>query len=491
MSKLIDGHWTRGGARSLGRWLCSAWICGFPLAVHGEDIGRLDLVFEHSRPVLSWANVAGQSYALEVASGPTTGQWERRVILTADADDVEWADDGLARETRFYRVALVSDGTAFTSLQQALQRACSNQGIVGAAAAVVFADGTEWSGTSGRSHGSVPIRPHTPFEVGSVTKTFVAATILRLVEEGVLSLEDNLGELLPSLDHPHLAKEITVRQLLNHRAGTYNFGDDTDFRIALFSDWSRRWTPEEILDFLKSPYFAPDAAGQYSNTGYVLLGMIIRSVTGSSVAAEIRRTVLERASLRSTFLGGEEDWVGELAHPHLDFDGDGIHEDLGGHSQMAILTGFWTSGAMVSTAGDVARFGAALFDGTLLTPASLAAMRMFQSLDIGGAYYDYGLGLMRFDILGREHWVHTGGLFGEYGWLSYCPSTGVSLGLAYNHPVTKATGPSLPGELLIALASLADSGAFLSSVPGALPSFPFLDSGKFLDDKEAAGSQRR
>jgi hypothetical protein len=60
---------------------------------------------------------------------------------------------------------------------------------------------------------------------------------------------------------------------------------------------------------------------------------------------------------------------------------------------------------------------------------------------------------MRLDILGREHWCHSGGLFGEYGWFSYCPSTGVSLGVAYNYPVTKA-GPNLPGELLVALLSL-------------------------------------
>jgi D-alanyl-D-alanine carboxypeptidase len=158
----------------------------------------------------------------------------------------------------------------------------------------------------------------------------VAATVLHLVEEGRLDLQDTVGDWLPGLDHPNIAPSITVRQLLNHRAGTYNFGDDPEFRQALFADWARYWQPEDALNYVKTPYFSPNADGQYSNTGYVLLGMIIRSVTGSTVAEGIRRSVQERLALHSTFLGGEESWIGELAHPHLDFNGDGVHEDLGG-----------------------------------------------------------------------------------------------------------------------------------------------------------------
>jgi CubicO group peptidase (beta-lactamase class C family) len=160
--------------------------------------------------------------------------------------------------------------------------------------------------------------------------------------------------------------------------------------------------------------------------------------------------------LCSTFLGAEENWNGVLANPHLDFDGDGIHEDLGNKPQIAILSSFWTSGAVISTAADLARFGTALFEGGLLSESSLAQMLSFQSLDVAGTRLDYGLGLMRYTILGREYWAHSGGLFGEYGWFSYCPSTGVSLGVAYNHPNVKA-GPNLPGEVLIALSELTDT----------------------------------
>jgi hypothetical protein len=91
-------------------------------------------------------------------------------------------------------------------------------------------------------------------------------------------------------------------------------------------------------------------------------------------------------------------------------------------------------------------------------------MRSFQPLDVAGTSFDYGLGLMRMNILGREHWAHSGGLFGEYAWFFYCPSTGVSMAVAYNYPPIQP-GPNPPGELLIALANLANGGA--SNLAGA------------------------
>lgn len=430
---------------------------------HSAEIGRVAVRIEHGHPVLSWSNRPGEVYVVETTTDLAAAEWQRRVTLTTEAVDHSWADDAVLGQARYFRVTFATHPTAFQSLQQALRRACLNQGIVGASAAVVLPHDGLWLGTYGSSDGIAPVRPQTLFQIGSITKTLVAATILRLAEEGRLTLEDTVGQWLPAVGSPNISSAITIRQLLNHRAGTYNFGDDPDFRQALFADWSRPWQPEEVLNYVEAPDFAPDADGQYSNTGYVLLGMIIRSVTGANVAEEMRRTVLDRVGMRHTFLGGEETWPGRVADPHLDFDGDGVHENLGHLSQTAILTSFWTSGAAISTSGDLARFGISLFEGGLLNPTSLAAMRGFRSIDIAGARYEYGLGLMRFDILGREHWVHSGGLFGSYGWLSYCPSTRVCLAVAHNYPVVKP-GPNLPGELLIALSTIPNGRA---GIPGS------------------------
>lgn len=446
-----------------------------------SDLGPLLIATERNRPVLQWQN---QRLTYVVQSATNLGApWITRATLNSDGTNITWTDDTPPVSSSFYRITSTSE-RLFSNLQQALRSACLNQGIVGASAAAMLPDHGLWIGTYGYSHERVPIQPHTPFEVASVTKTFVAVTVLRLVEEGVLSLDDTVGRWLPNLRRPNIPPEVTIRQLLSHRSGIHNFGDDPEFRQALFSDWSRRWKPEDVFDYVRAPLFSPDESGDYSNTGYVILGMIIQSATGASVAHEMRRIVFQRAGLARTYFGAEEDDFGEIAHPHLDFDGDGIHEDLGSYSQVAILTSFWTSGAVISTPADLVAFSSALFGGHLLSQGSLDSMRNFQTVVIAGAPYDFGLGLMRLDVLGREHWAHSGGLFGEYAWFSYCPSTGVSLGLAHNYPVTKA-GSSLPAQLLIALANAAATHAAdpsrnsaeteLSSIwmEGAIQAVPF------------------
>jgi D-alanyl-D-alanine carboxypeptidase len=469
----------------LRRWKCfeiTTLLLSLALAARADSIGRIAISTEQGQPVLQWSNSIGQAYRLETTTNLTTPVWQVEATITADSADFSWTDDRLPGQTTFYRLVLATNAALFQNLQQALQRACTNQGIVGASAAAIIPGQGLWIGTFGTSDGAIPIRPQTPFEIASVTKTFVSTTILRLAEEGRLNLDDTVGHWLPGLNCSNVSPAITIRQLLGHRAGVYNFGDDLPFRVALFDDWSRHWQPENVMNYVMTPYFPPGTDGEYSNTGYVILGMIIREATGSTVAAEMRRTVLDRAQLHSTFMGAEENWNGALADPHLDFNGDGIHEDLGGYSQTAILTSFWTSGAEISTPSDLARFGIALFEGGLLTETSLTQMRTFQSIDIVGARYDYGLGLMRFNVLGREHWAHSGGLFGEYAWLSYCPSTGVSLAVAYNYPNVKA-GPNLPGELLIALSTLTNtaSGIPTPAKPELLQSnrptrIPFLNA---------------
>lgn len=389
---------------------------------------------------------------VESASEPG-GEWAPRAVVTADRSDLAWMDEQ-GTTAQVYRLVSVDDPSPFLSLQAALDAARRNQGIVGAVAAAVVPGSGFWIGTSGYSHGTVPVRPYIRFEVASVTKTLVAAATLRLVEEGVLTLDDTIEQWLPDLDHPQINSSVTLRQLLNHRAGIYNFGDNNPFRQALFSDWDRVWTPTDVLAYVEAPYFQAGTAGQYSNTGYVLAGMMIRRASPVGVPAELRRTVFDPAGMNSSFLGVEEGWTGDLAHPHLDFNGDGIHEDLGADSQTAILSSFWTSGAVISTAADLARFGEALFDGTLLNPASLDAMTQVQPVDIGETDYDYGLGLMRFVINGAVYYAHSGGLFGQYSWFSYCPATGASLGIVYNYPQVES-GPSFPASLILALDDIA------------------------------------
>jgi D-alanyl-D-alanine carboxypeptidase len=431
-------------------------------------VGRIGVSLQLARPVLQWSNHVGEAYVIETATNLTSQIWQQRAVLTTDAAMAVWADDGTPQQAVFFRVRLSTNPAPFQSLQQALQRACTNQHITGASAAAVLPQSGFWLGTCGTSDGTVPIRPQTPFEVASITKTFIAAIVLKLVEDGQLSLSDTIGEWLPSLNDPNVSPAVTVHQLLSHRSGIYNFGDDVPFQLALFADLNRYWQPEDVFDYVHAPYFAPDQGGQYSNTGYVLLGMIIRNVTGRSVDVQLQSKIFGPAGLRSSVLGARTNWNGELAHPHIDITGDGIPEDFGNDTQTAILTSFWTSGAVVSTPADLARFSTALFEGGLLSASSLTQMRTFQPVVVGSTTIDYGLGLIRYNILGHEHWAHSGGLFGEYSWFSYCPDTRVSLAVTYNYTQTVLTGASLPSELLVVLSTLTNPVA-QTGVSGSPP----------------------
>lgn len=431
---------------------CLALIAGllvFPTVA--RPVERIEISLQYSRPVLQWSNQVGDAYVVETRSTLTAGDWERRVVLTTDAAAAVWADDGLPQQALFYRISRSINPEPYQSWQQALERACNHHQITGASAAAVLPEKGLWLGTYGTSDGIVPIRPHTPFELASITKTFIAATVLKLVEEKRLGLDDTVGQWLPVLNHTNVSPSITVRQLLRHRSGVYNFGDDPSFHSALFKDLYRYWQPEEVLDYVHAPEFAPDAGAQYSNTGYVLLGMIIRSVTGTSVEAQLQTKIFDPLQMRSSVLGTRTNWAGALAHPHYDADGDGVPEQFGNDSQTAILTSFWTSGALVTTPADVVRFSTALFEGELLSSESLSEMRSFHPVARGGASMDYGLGLMRWEFLGHEYWGHSGGLFGHYSWFSYRPDIRCSVALTYNYPQTMPSRPALPYELLFAI----------------------------------------
>ena len=157
--------------------------------------------------------------------------------------------------------------------------------LPGITAAVQLSDGSTWKGVSGAARlapNRVPVTTDTPFLIASVTKTFVASTVLELVHDGKLSLRDPLSKWLPGFDR---ADRITVRMLLAHTSGIADIFNSPDFNRLVLKRPDHVWTFEEILSMVGPPLFAPGAAWDYSNTNYILLGKIVELVTGNSVAA--------------------------------------------------------------------------------------------------------------------------------------------------------------------------------------------------------------
>jgi len=172
-------------------------------------------------------------------------------------------------------------------LQETLDEKIQKYGVRGVSAAIVFPDKEVWTGTSGISHDTISIKSDMLFGIGSITKNVTAALALQLQEEGLLGLEDPLSKWLPT--YPYVDSTITIRQLLGHTSGLYMFWDNQEIWDALKADRTKVWSPEEVLSYIKEPYFAPGEGFRYSNTNYLLAAMIIEKATCSTLSAEFRK----------------------------------------------------------------------------------------------------------------------------------------------------------------------------------------------------------
>jgi hypothetical protein len=153
--------------------LCSGFRVQWP--VQAANAGRVGVALEHAQPVLGWSNGAGQVYAIQTSSNLAAHDWETRANLTTDAAEAVWADDSLPGQAEFYRVVLSTNPAVFQDLQRALQRACTNQGIVGASAAAIVPDYGLWLGAYRYSSNHIPVRPQTRFEVARTASNSVSS----------------------------------------------------------------------------------------------------------------------------------------------------------------------------------------------------------------------------------------------------------------------------------------------------------------------------
>ncbi|MGW1044254.1 serine hydrolase domain-containing protein [Streptomyces sp. NPDC002547] len=290
-------------------------------------------------------------------------------------------------------------------------------GVPGIIAEVHDARGT-WTGTSGR--GDLHHRQLPPtdglFRAGSNTKTFVATTVLQLVAEKKVRLDAPIEHYLPHLVPG--GQHITVRQLLSHRSGLYNYTDSLwgGSPEQMYKTRFQVWTPQQLLAeaFRHAPYFAPGTSGHYSNTNYVLLGMLIQKVTGRSAEQEITDRILGPLKLHHTsFPGNSVRIPGPHAHGYLRLNGP--HSPLTDVTEenMSVAS---TAGSLISTTHDLNRFFSALIGGKLLPPALLRQMQDVKPLP---GPSPYGLGLdRRSDPAYGTAYGHTGGTLG-YSTFSY------------------------------------------------------------------------
>jgi D-alanyl-D-alanine carboxypeptidase len=245
------------------------------------------------------------------------------------------------------------------------------------------------------------------YRVGSATKTFVATVVLQLAGEGRLGLSDAVERWLPGLVPGGGA--ITVRQLLNHTSGLADYAPDEDdtFIRRVLADRHRAWTPHELVAIgtAQPPLFAPGARWSYSNTGYILLGLIVEAATGNPLEAELRKRVFVPLRLRATSFDSGARIAGRHARGYTRIGARRRYD-------ISVVDQTWAgaAGAISSTAGDLARFHRALSGGRLLRPRLLAQMRT--TVATGSGVQTYGLGLIRTRYPCGTFWGHGGETLG-------------------------------------------------------------------------------
>jgi D-alanyl-D-alanine carboxypeptidase len=318
-----------------------------------------------------------------------------------------------------------------------LANTVENKNVAGLQAAVRLPSGETWLGTAGNAD-FLPdraIEDDTSMAIASITKTFIAALILQLAEEGAIDLDVPFGTYFS--DAPR-SKTATIRQLLSHTSGIYNYFENPRYYKAA-SAWlqsspsglnsrEHRWTYDEIMDLVKTGYCKPGKCYHYSNTNFVILGQIAEAVGGKPLHKQLRQRFFNPLGMQDTIFQPEERPPADAAHGHW-FWGAGYSD----HTRdsrfvpfMAAASVADAAGAIASTASDLSIWADALYGGKVLTDESLEEMTTFFSSGL------YGLGADVASFAGNRGHGHRGGLRGFESSMWYFPADGVSIVLLSN-----------------------------------------------------------
>jgi CubicO group peptidase (beta-lactamase class C family) len=239
------------------------------------------------------------------------------------------------------------------------------------------------------------------YEIGSITKQFTAAAVMRLVEQGKVKLDDDMSKYIPQF--PLQGRHVTIRQLLNHTSGIHSYTSSPDWQ----NTWSKDLSPDEIIAFVARDTFdfAPGSAFRYNNTGYVMLGMVIEKASGQRYADYLAAQFFKPLGLKHTAY-----CPSKTTDPNF---ASGYTKTPSGAApaKYLSLTHPFAAGALCSTVGDMVQWQRALAFGKVVSPASYKLMSTADTLN-DGKKTRYGFGLFPSTVLGHDIVAHTGGIPG-------------------------------------------------------------------------------
>ncbi|EPX58267.1 D-alanyl-D-alanine carboxypeptidase [Cystobacter fuscus DSM 2262] len=321
-------------------------------------------------------------------------------------------------------------------LQHALEEATLAEDLPGVTVSLRLQDCT-WRGAMGdsRVEPATGLKVEDRLRVGSITKNFVSVVALQLQAEGKLSLDAPLATWVPDFPRADL---ISVRQLLNHTSGAFNYTQSQDFLAQVEANPGKTWAAEELiaLGAAKSPSFEPGTGWEYSNTNYILLGHILESVTGTPLAQQIRTRILEPLDLDSTGMDGAEPLPPLVVRGYSRDPRDGSWRDF---TDFVHPSAAGAAGALISSADDLSAFYQALFEGSLLASEQLAEMTDWVATPVPGMP-GYGLGMVRADTPVGPGNGHDGAIPGFSSLAFYLPERKASLAVLTNREGASVSG---------------------------------------------------
>ena len=340
------------------------------------------------------------------------------------------------------------------SLQKSLDESIGSSGAVGVSAAVILPDGHMWKGASGISHEGVPITTDMLFDIASIAKNYQAALALKLVEDGLISLDDPLEKWFPP--YPNISGKITIRQVLNLTSGIDNIIGDSNspFRAGYVNiDHKKTWTWEEIYEaYVGKSNFEPGTRCAYSSTNYIVLRHVIEKATKKKQVALLEDMLLKPLGLTHTLADFSKplpDSV-SVAHGWFDTNDDGKLDDISGYSiaWVASLAPLY----VYSTPTDMVRWIDAVYHKKkVLKEETLKAMLTFTGpVQNEPMMKGYGLGTVDMNlgsILPKwknvRAYGHLGSMFGYSSVALYFPEIGISVSMMFNRGSDAATNKAI------------------------------------------------
>lgn len=314
----------------------------------------------------------------------------------------------------------------------------TSSGVVGVIMSVYNTQTGMWIGSSGKAdlHNNVDMQSCNISRVGSTVKMFTAAAVLKLAEESKLDLDDKISSYLQGdvINKIENADKSTIRQLLQHSSGIYNYIQNLKFQTESLNDFIREWKPNNLLEYAynQKSYFQPGEDVRYSNTGYIMLGMLIEKIEGKPFYKVFEEKLFIPLGLTMTKFAAEE---------HVPYGTVRGYIDMYSNLQVVESTYFsgWdyytADGGLISNPYDMNVFFRALMNGQIINTGSLNKMLTWKTPkepDPDFFPISYGLGIFKIETDKGIVYMHSGDAVGYYANMLYFPSDNTTIVYAVN-----------------------------------------------------------